>query len=190
MDEVRSFKSATVAYADFLGSGGSAAVALMNRRPDVGFVILTVLPGERGRGLGTALYRTVSTWLSAKEITTIEAPVPEDDEESLAFALRARVPRGRARKAHDPRPCRPRAAACRCSGRDRDRDVGGTSGSHPWDLRSRLRSGARRSRRRERRDGALRGLARGRTCRAPATEPTPRSSLSPATRSWAMRSSA
>ena len=88
MDEVRSFKSQTVAYADFLGSGGSVAVALMNRRPDVGYVILTVLPGERGRGLGTALYRTVSTWLSAKEITEIEAPVPEDDEESLAFALR------------------------------------------------------------------------------------------------------
>jgi GNAT superfamily N-acetyltransferase len=87
MDEVRSFKSQTVAYADFLGSGGSAVVALLNRRPDLGQVILTVLPGERGRGLGTALYRTVSTWLSAKEVTEIEAPVPEDDEESLAFAL-------------------------------------------------------------------------------------------------------
>ena len=72
MDEVRSFKSQTVAYADFLGSGGSAAVGLTNRRPDVGYVILTVLPGERGHGLGTALYRTVSTWLSAKEITEIE----------------------------------------------------------------------------------------------------------------------
>jgi mycothiol synthase len=87
MDELRWFKSQTVAYGDFLGSGGSAAVALMNRRPDVGTVILTVLPGERGRGLGTALYRTVSTWLSAREIAEIEAPVREDDEDSLAFAV-------------------------------------------------------------------------------------------------------
>ena len=98
MDEVRSFKSQTIAYADFLGSGGSAAVALMNRRPDVGYVILTVLPEERGRGLGTALYRDVSTWLAAKEITEIEAPVPEDDEEGLAFAL-GRGFRSRARDA-------------------------------------------------------------------------------------------
>ena len=87
MDEVRSFKSQTIAYADFLASGGSAAVGLLNRRPDVGFVLITVLPGNRGRGLGTALYRTVSAWLSTKGIATIEAPVPEDDEQSMAFAL-------------------------------------------------------------------------------------------------------
>ena len=60
---------------------------LLNRRPDVGYVLITVLPGNRGRGLGTALYRTVSAWLSTKRIATIEAPVPEDDEESMAFAL-------------------------------------------------------------------------------------------------------
>ncbi len=145
MDEVRSFKSQTTAYADFLGSGGSAAVALLSRRPDVGYVILTVLPGERGRGLGTALYRTVSTWLSAKEITEIEAPVPEDDEESLAFALRRgfrEVERERRMildlAALEPQPVR-------CSRRDRDLHVGGTSGSHPWDLRRRVRGGAGRA---------------------------------------------
>lgn len=86
MDEVRSFKAQTVAYADFLAPGGSAAVGLLNRRPDVGYALVTVLPENRRRGLGTALYRTASTWLATKGIATIEAPVPEDDEESLAFA--------------------------------------------------------------------------------------------------------
>lgn len=86
MDEVRSFKAQTVAYADFLAPGGSAAVGLLNRRPDVGYVLITVLPENRRRGLGTALYRTVSAWLATKGIASIEAPVPEDDEESLAFA--------------------------------------------------------------------------------------------------------
>ena len=36
MDEVRSFKSRASAYADLLGPGGSAAVALLRWRPDVG----------------------------------------------------------------------------------------------------------------------------------------------------------
>ena len=88
MDEVRSFKSGALAYADFLGQGGSAAVGVMPRRPDVGFLLLTVLPENRGRGLGTALYRTGSDWLSARSIEQIDAPVPEDDEESIAFAVR------------------------------------------------------------------------------------------------------
>jgi GNAT superfamily N-acetyltransferase len=88
MDEVRSFQSQALEYADFLGHGGSAAVAVMPRRPDVGSLLLTVLPTHRGRGLGTALYRTVSGWLSARDVAQIDAPVAEDDEQSLAFALR------------------------------------------------------------------------------------------------------
>jgi GNAT superfamily N-acetyltransferase len=88
MDEVRSFQSQALEYADFLCHGGSAVVALMPRRPDVGSLLLTVLPTHRGRGLGTALYRTISGWLSARDVAQIDAPVAEDDEQSLAFALR------------------------------------------------------------------------------------------------------
>jgi GNAT superfamily N-acetyltransferase len=88
MDEVRSFQSQALAYADFLGPGGSAAVGVMHRRPEIGYVLLAVLPQHRRRGVGTALYRAVSQWLSAQGIDQIDAHVPEDDEESIAFALR------------------------------------------------------------------------------------------------------
>jgi len=88
MDEVRSYKSQTLEYADFLGEGGSAAVGVMPLRPDVGFVLLTVSEANRGRGLGGALYRTVSGWLLERDIAQIDAPVPEDDEQSMSFARR------------------------------------------------------------------------------------------------------
>ena len=86
MDEVRSFKSQTLAYADFLAPGGSAAVGVMPRRPQVAYVLVTVLFEQRGRGLGTGLYRTVSAWLAERNVPEIDAPVPEDDQQSLEFA--------------------------------------------------------------------------------------------------------
>jgi len=88
MDEVRSFKSRTLDYGDFLGPGGSVAVAVMPQRPDVGFVLLTVLPEHRHRGVGSALYLEVSAWLAERGVHRIDARVSEDDEESLAFAKR------------------------------------------------------------------------------------------------------
>jgi mycothiol synthase len=88
MDEVRSFKSQTLDYGDFLGPGGSVAVAVMPYRPDVGFVLLTVLPEHRHRGVGSALYVEASAWLAERGLHRIEARVSEDDEESFAFATR------------------------------------------------------------------------------------------------------
>jgi mycothiol synthase len=88
MNEVRSFKSQTLDYGDFLGPGGSVAIGVMPSRPDIGFVLLTVLPEHRGRGVGTALYRTVSAWLAERDVHRIEAPVAEDDEKGIAFAER------------------------------------------------------------------------------------------------------
>jgi len=41
MDEVRSFKAQTLDYGDFIGPGGSVAVAVMPQRPTTGFVLLT-----------------------------------------------------------------------------------------------------------------------------------------------------
>jgi GNAT superfamily N-acetyltransferase len=88
MNEVRSFKSQTLDYGDFLGPGGSVAVGVMPSRPDVAFVLLTVLPEHRHRGVGTALYLEVSAWLADRGVHRIDARVSEDDEESIAFAKR------------------------------------------------------------------------------------------------------
>jgi GNAT superfamily N-acetyltransferase len=88
MNEVRSFKSQTLDYGDFLGPGGSVAVGVMPRRPDVGYVLLTVLPEHRRHGVGSALYREASAWLAERGVHQIDAPVPEDDEASIGFAER------------------------------------------------------------------------------------------------------
>jgi GNAT superfamily N-acetyltransferase len=91
MAEVRSFKSATRANADFmavLGAAtvGSAVVAILPSRPDRAFVLTTVLREKRGLGAGSALYEAVSRWARGRSLETMLAPVAEDDRESLAFA--------------------------------------------------------------------------------------------------------
>jgi len=88
MDEVRSFKSQTLDYGDFIGPGGSVAVALMPQRPTTGYVLLIVLPEHRRSGVGSALYREASSWLRERGVHRIDARVSEDDEESIAFAGR------------------------------------------------------------------------------------------------------
>ncbi len=93
MDEVRSFKEACNDYADFLGAidgeeKGSAAIAILPQRPRHGFLLLTVLEDGRRRGLGSALYATVSEWLRERGLEEMHASVMEDDEESLAYAAR------------------------------------------------------------------------------------------------------
>ncbi|MDQ3823028.1 MAG: GNAT family N-acetyltransferase [Actinomycetota bacterium] len=93
MDEVESFKRSMRVYADHLAlSGadvvGSAAVGVAPSRPDVAFALVNVLPEHRRRGAGTALYRAVSEWLVEHGLDRIDAPVPEDDPASLAFAAR------------------------------------------------------------------------------------------------------
>lgn len=93
MDEVQSFKEACIHYADFLGAvdgeeKGSAAIAVLPQRPKHGFLLLTVLEDGRRRGLGSALYATVSEWMRERGLEEIHASAMEDDEESLAFAER------------------------------------------------------------------------------------------------------
>jgi GNAT superfamily N-acetyltransferase len=93
MDEVDSFKRSSLAYADhvaFLDGAPAASgfVAIQPQRPSVGHAAITVLAGRRRRGVGTALYRELSRWCAAQGIETIEAPVSEDDEESLGYAQR------------------------------------------------------------------------------------------------------
>jgi mycothiol synthase len=93
MDEVESFKSSMRAYADYVALAGgepvgSAAVGLPPQRPDVAFALVTVLADHRRRGIGTTLYRRVSSWLAEHGIDRIDAPIPESDSESISFATR------------------------------------------------------------------------------------------------------
>jgi GNAT superfamily N-acetyltransferase len=60
----------------------------MPQRPNFGFVLLTVLPEHRRRGLGNALYLEASAWLAERDVHQIDGRVSEDDEESIAFAKR------------------------------------------------------------------------------------------------------
>jgi GNAT superfamily N-acetyltransferase len=92
MDEVESFKRSTLAYGDHLAlldeqAIGSASVAIMPARPDVGFALITVVPQHRRRGAGSSLYRAVSTWCASQAIEAIEARVMEGDDVGVAFAL-------------------------------------------------------------------------------------------------------
>jgi GNAT superfamily N-acetyltransferase len=93
MAEVESFKRSMRVYSDRLALAdgepvGSAAVGVSPRRPDVAFALVTVLPDHRRCGVGTALYRAVSDWLADLGVERLDAPVYEDDAESLAFAAR------------------------------------------------------------------------------------------------------
>ena len=88
MDEVRSFESRATAFADFLAPGGSAWVGLLPWRPGFGETLVTVLPQHRRQGLGTAFYEQISAWLAEYDVHQMDTTVPEDDEESSAFAVK------------------------------------------------------------------------------------------------------
>jgi GNAT superfamily N-acetyltransferase len=91
MDEVRSFKASVVAYVDYLalldrGAVGSAVGVVFPQRTDRVFTLVTVLPELRRRGVGSALYAAVSAWTIGRGLGELEAPVMDNDPESLAFA--------------------------------------------------------------------------------------------------------
>lgn len=93
MDEVRSFKASVRAYVDCLArldgvAVGSAVGAVFAQRPGRVFTLVTVLPEQRRRGAGSALYDAISTWAAEQGLSELEAPVRDNDPESLAFAER------------------------------------------------------------------------------------------------------
>lgn len=88
IDDARSFESRASAYAEFVAPGGSAWVGLLPWRPGFGGTLVAVLTEHRRQGLGTALYERISAWLAEHDIHQMDATVAEDDEESIAFAVK------------------------------------------------------------------------------------------------------
>jgi GNAT superfamily N-acetyltransferase len=93
MDEALHFEQSALEYGDYLARlegepAGSLEIALVPSGPAIGFALLTVLPEHRRHGVGRALYDAARAWLAERGIQQLEAPVEEDDDESLAWARR------------------------------------------------------------------------------------------------------
>lgn len=65
---------------------GSAVAAVPRTQKERCFALLTVLPQQRRRGAGTALYVAVSEWAAERNLAQLETRSAGDDTESLAFA--------------------------------------------------------------------------------------------------------
>jgi len=93
VEAVHSYRDSAQAYIDYLvredgvvlGSGVGAIFAYRPRRVDT---LITVLPGKRRRGAGTALYEAISRWASERRARELEVSVSGDDPESLSYAQR------------------------------------------------------------------------------------------------------
>jgi GNAT superfamily N-acetyltransferase len=93
LEDANAFKASLIAADDHVASlegvdVGSAFTGIRPHRPDFVFGPITVLAEHRRRGVGTALYKAVSTWTAGHGLAEIEVFVDEDDAESLAFAER------------------------------------------------------------------------------------------------------
>jgi mycothiol synthase len=91
--EVHSFKRSVVECLDLVARvdgepAGSAVVAIWPQRRDLAFLLSTVLPEHRRRGVGSRLYEETSRWARDRRLERIEVPVLDDDHESLAYARR------------------------------------------------------------------------------------------------------
>jgi GNAT superfamily N-acetyltransferase len=93
LPEVQSFKASLLDYADLLARQdgvllGSGFAAQFPGLPDRPRVLITVPPGQRRRGGGTALYSAISDWARERRLEALEAVVADNDPDSLAFAER------------------------------------------------------------------------------------------------------
>jgi len=87
------FYAATVAYVELIAEvdgsvAGSGLGAVLPSRPDAALALVTVRPDARRRGAGSALLAEIGRWAAAQVADGLETRVAEDDEPSLAFALR------------------------------------------------------------------------------------------------------
>ena len=91
--DVRDWKASVIEHLDIVATldgqpAGSAVASIMPSKPDMAFVLNTVLPAYRRRGIGTALYEHAAAWAEEQGVASIESRIAEDDEASLAFARR------------------------------------------------------------------------------------------------------
>jgi mycothiol synthase len=91
LPEVHSFKAGLLDHADLLARSGddvlgSGFAGIHPGFPEMVFALVTVPPGNRRRGAGTALYGAISEWARGRGIERLETRVADDDPESLAFA--------------------------------------------------------------------------------------------------------
>jgi GNAT superfamily N-acetyltransferase len=93
MAEVESFRHSMLDQVDFLARidgepAGSGVGVVGPHRPDQVMAITAVLPEQRRRGIGTALYEAISGWTAERNLDRLVARVPDNDPESLAFATK------------------------------------------------------------------------------------------------------
>jgi GNAT superfamily N-acetyltransferase len=93
MDDVEAWERASIASVDVLAAvddvdAGSAAASIDTTRPHVCLVFITVLPHQRRRGVGAALFEAVAEWAAEHGAQELETQVDPDDGESVAFARR------------------------------------------------------------------------------------------------------
>jgi mycothiol synthase len=69
---------------------GSGVAAVFPSLPDRTFTLITVLPGNRRSGVGTALYGAVSAWAQGRGHDTLRTRAREDDHDGLDYALKRR----------------------------------------------------------------------------------------------------
>jgi GNAT superfamily N-acetyltransferase len=91
--EVHSFKQSVRAHHDVdarLDGApvGSALTVVVPHRSDRVLTVVTVLASHRRRGVGSALFASLSAWTGERGIADIEVPVLDNDPESLAYATR------------------------------------------------------------------------------------------------------
>jgi mycothiol synthase len=77
-----------IAFVDGELVGSAVAAAGGSIAPPNVFMLITVLPEQRRRGAGTALYREISSWAREHSRDTLRTRAREDDPDGLDHALR------------------------------------------------------------------------------------------------------
>ena len=77
-----------IAFVDGELVGSAVAAAGGSIAPPNVFMLITVLPEQRRRGAGTALYREISSWAREHSRDTLRTRTREDDPDGLDYALR------------------------------------------------------------------------------------------------------